>query len=82
MREIKLVSKNKTVMIDVQEIIKRNPSKILGSPSIKEIRISFNNVSNWFANGTSIVDILVDFPELNKNDHLAYVDVAANNSLI
>jgi uncharacterized protein (DUF433 family) len=82
MREIKLVSKNKIGMIDVQEMIKRNSSKILGSPCIKEIRISFNNVSNWFANGTSIVDILVDFPELNKNDHLVYVDFAANNSLI
>jgi uncharacterized protein (DUF433 family) len=82
MREIKLVSKNKTVMIDVQEIIKRNPSKILGSPSIKEIRISFNNVSNWFANGMSFDYILLDVPELNKNHHLAYVDFATKNSLI
>ncbi len=82
MREIKLVSKNKIVMIDVQEIIKRNPSKILGSPCIKEIRISFNDVLNWFANGMSIDEILVDFPELNKNDHLANVDFTSKNSLI
>ena len=71
MREIKLVSKNKIVMIDVQEILKRNPSKILGSPCIKEIRISFDDVSNWLANGMSIDDILLDFPELNENDILA-----------
>uniref|UniRef100_UPI00404BA116 DUF433 domain-containing protein n=2 Tax=Flavobacterium sp. TaxID=239 RepID=UPI00404BA116 len=82
MREIKLDLKNKIVMIDVQEIIKRNPSKILGSHCIKEIRISVYDVLNLLANEMTIKDIVADFPELNENDHLAYLNFATKNSLI
>lgn len=67
-----------TIMINYQEIIKRNPNKRFGKPCIRETRISVYDILNWLANEMTINDILTDFPELNEKDIFACLAYAAD----
>jgi len=59
------------------EYIEINPEKRFGKPIIIGTRISVYDVLSWFAEGMSINDIILDFPELNENQIRACLSYAA-----
>jgi len=52
-------------MINYQEHIEIKPEIRFGKPIIKGTRISVYDVLNWLANGMTINEIILDFPELS-----------------
>ena len=64
-------------MIDYNQYIEIIPEKRFGRPCIKGTRISVYNVLNWLANGMTMKEIIVDFPELNENQITACLSFAA-----
>ncbi len=63
--------------MNYQDYIEITPGKRSGKPCIKQTRITVYDVLAWLANGQSISDILVDFPELNQNQIQACLAYAA-----
>jgi uncharacterized protein (DUF433 family) len=64
-------------MINYRSVIKRNPNKRFGKPSVRETRITVFDVLGWLAAGMTYQEILNDFPELTMEDIkacLAYAD--------
>lgn len=49
-----------------------------GKPCIRGTRISVYDVLSWLASGMSIEEILVDFPELTKEQILACLGFSAD----
>jgi uncharacterized protein (DUF433 family) len=49
------------------EYIEINPEKRFGKPTIIGTRITVYDVLSWLAEGTSVNDIITDFPELNED---------------
>jgi len=48
------------------DYIEINPEKRFGRPILIGTRISVYDVLSWLSEGTSISDIISDFPELNE----------------
>jgi uncharacterized protein (DUF433 family) len=65
-------------MVDYRKIITIEPNKRSGKPCIRNMRITVGDILGWLATGMSHDDIIVDFPELNKEDILAALAYAAD----
>ncbi|MES2354578.1 MAG: DUF433 domain-containing protein [Pseudomonadota bacterium] len=65
-------------MVDYHEIISLKPGKRGGKPCIRGLRIAVHDVLGWLAIGMSIDEILIDYPELAKDDILACLAYAAD----
>jgi uncharacterized protein (DUF433 family) len=61
-----------------QEIITIEPGKRGGKPCIRGIRITVYDILDYLASGMTQLEILEDFPYLNKDDILACLSFAAN----
>lgn len=53
-------------MKNYQDHIEIKPEIRFGKPIIKGTRISVYDVLNWLANGMTINEIILDFPELSS----------------
>ena len=60
------------------EIITIDPQIRFGKPCIRGMRISVYDVLSWYASGMTEEEILVDYPELTKEDLLAVLAFAAD----
>ena len=61
--------------MNYQDFIEITPGKRSGKPCVKNTRITVYDVLGWLANGMSREEIIVDFPELTReqiNACLAY----------
>jgi uncharacterized protein (DUF433 family) len=65
-------------MIDYKEYITINSEVRFGKPIIIGTRISVFDVLNWLANGLTMKEIIIDFPELNENQIMACLSYAAD----
>lgn len=61
-----------------QEIITIEPGKRGGKPCIRGMRITVYDVLGMLAGGMTTEEVLVDFPELKKEDVLACLAFAAD----
>ena len=61
-----------------KEIITIEEGKRSGKPTIRNMRISVEDILNWLASGMSFDDILLDFPELVREDIIAALEFSAN----
>ena len=52
--------------MDIKQYIEISSETRFGKPIIKGTRISVTDVLNWMAHGMSKEEIILDFPELNK----------------
>ncbi len=64
--------------IDYRKFITIEPGKRSGKPCIRGMRITVYDVLEYLAGGMSIDEILVDFPELTRDDILACLAFAAD----
>ena len=60
------------------KVITIDPAVRSGKPCIRKTRITVTDVLEYLASGMSEVDILRDFPELNKTDIQACLAFAAD----
>jgi uncharacterized protein (DUF433 family) len=65
-------------MLDYKQYITINPEIRFGKPIIIGTRITVFDVLNWLANGMTIDEIILDFPELNENQIKACLSYAAD----
>jgi len=65
-------------MIDYKQYITINSEIRFGKPTIIGTRITVFDVLNWMANGMTINEIIVDFPELNETQIKACLSYAAD----
>ncbi len=63
--------------MNYQDHIEITPGKRSGKPCIKQTRITVYDVLGWLAQGQSVPEVLVDFPELNQNQIQACLAYAA-----
>ena len=63
--------------MNYQDHIEIIPGKRSGKPCIKQTRITVYDVLGWLAQGQSVSELLVDFPELNQNQIQACLAYAA-----
>jgi len=70
-----------TGSMNYQEIITRESGKRGGRPCVRGSRIAVSDVLGWLANGMSEQEILADFPELTREDILACLAFASDDSL-
>lgn len=68
-------------MFNYKKYIEIDASIRFGRPFLKGTRIAVDDVNNWLANGMSILEIISDFPELNKNQINACLQFNFNNIL-
>ncbi|MBQ11368.1 MAG: hypothetical protein CMJ45_07455 [Planctomyces sp.] len=66
--------------MDYQEIITTEPGKLGGKPSIRGLRISVFDILEYLGSGMSQDQVLMDFPDLSKEDIHACLEFAANTS--
>ena len=64
-------------MIDYHPIITMEPGKRSGKPCIRGLRVTVQDVLDWLASGMTTEDILLDYPELQRDDVLACLAYAA-----
>ncbi len=67
-------------MSDHRNIITIEPGKRGGEPCIRSMRITVGDVLGWLAADMSYDDILIDFPELTRDDIRACLAYAADSS--
>jgi uncharacterized protein (DUF433 family) len=65
-------------MLDYKHYITINPDIRFGKPIIIGTRITVFDVLNWLANGMTIDEIILDFPELNETQIKACLSYAAD----
>ena len=65
-------------MIDSKQYIAINSEIRFGKPTIIGTRINVFDVLNWLANGMTIDEIILVFPELNENHIKACLYYAAD----
>ena len=65
-------------MIDYRNYLSINPNIRFGKPCIKGTRISVYDVLSWFANGMTMEEIRLDFPELEDKQIRACLAYAAD----
>jgi uncharacterized protein (DUF433 family) len=63
--------------MNYKDRIEYNPSIILGKPIIKGTRIGVEQIIRKLAEGASINDILVSYPQLVEQDILASLNFAS-----
>ncbi|NGZ59460.1 MAG: hypothetical protein CV081_03010 [Nitrospira sp. LK265] len=61
-----------------QERITLDPSKRGGKPCIRGLRITVYDVLEYLASGMTEAEILVDFPDLTREDIRACLEFAAD----
>lgn len=61
-----------------KNIISVESGKKGGKPAIRNMRITVENILEWLALGMSFEDIILDFPELNKEDIIAALEFSAH----
>lgn len=64
-------------MIDCHTVITLEPGKRSAKPCIRGLRITVQDILNWLAYGMTLDDILIDYPELTREDILACLAYAA-----
>jgi uncharacterized protein (DUF433 family) len=67
------------------ENIVSNPDVLGGKPCIRGTRISIQLILEWLANGSSIDEIIKEFPQLNRlniQEALLYASELAKNELV
>lgn len=64
--------------MDYKKIITVEPGKRGGKPCIRNLRITVYDVLEYLASGMTIEQILIDFPELTREDILACLSYAAD----
>lgn len=67
-------------MINYRNIITIEPGKRGGKPCIRGMRITVGDVLGWLAAGMTDDQILVDYPELTKDDIRACLAYAADRT--
>ena len=63
-----------------EELLKRitiNPEICHGKPTIRGLRYPIDNMLELLASGMTIPDLLIDYPDLVKEDFLACLEYAA-----
>ena len=65
-----------------QNLISINPDIRFGKPTITGTRICVSEILSWLAQGMSMEEIILDFPELKKEDILAALAFATNRENI
>lgn len=65
-------------MIDYRDYISINPNIRFGKPCIIGTRITVYDVLSWFANGMTMEEIQIDFPELSNEQIRACFAFAAD----
>ncbi|TLV01065.1 DUF433 domain-containing protein [Dyadobacter luticola] len=61
-----------------KNIISIEEGKRSGKPCIREMRITVEDILRWLASGMSFEDILLDFPELTREDILIALEFSAD----
>jgi uncharacterized protein (DUF433 family) len=64
--------------MDYKEYIEIDSSVRFGRPCIKGTRISVYDVLGWLASGMTIDEILIDFPQLTREQILACLAYSAD----
>ncbi len=64
--------------MDYRNIITIEPGKRSGKPCIRGIRITVYDVLSYLASGMTQEEILIDFPDLTREDILACLSYAAD----
>ncbi len=64
--------------MNYQDYIEITPGKRSGKPRLKQTRISVYDVLGWLAQGLSMQDVLIDYPELNAEQIQACLAYAAD----
>ena len=64
--------------MDYKEFIEITPGKRFDKPCLKGTRISVYDVLSWLASGMSTEEIIVDFPQLTKQQILACLAYSAD----
>ncbi len=64
--------------MNYEDIITIEPGKLGGKPCIRGMRISVYDVLDYLGSGMSKEDVLIDFPDLTKEDVQACLKFAAN----
>lgn len=65
-------------MFIYKNIITIESGKRGGKPCIRDMRITVEDVLRWLASGMSFDDIIIDFPELTREDITTALEFAAN----
>ncbi|WP_064197421.1 MULTISPECIES: DUF433 domain-containing protein [Emticicia] len=63
-----------------KNIITVEAGKRNGKPCIRGMRITVEDILRWLASEMSFDEILLDFPELTKEDILAALEFSANRA--
>ncbi|MEI7582004.1 DUF433 domain-containing protein [Runella sp.] len=66
------------VMVIYKNIITVEAGKRGGKPCIRGMRITVEDILRWLASDMSFDDILMDFPELTREDLTAALEFSAN----
>lgn len=66
----KYILKGKFIM-NYSEVISIDPNIRFGKPVITGTRISVFDILGWLASGMTIEEIIIDFPQLSKEQILA-----------
>jgi uncharacterized protein (DUF433 family) len=61
-----------------KNIVTLEPGKRSGKPCIRGMRITVEDILRWLASGMSFEDILLDFPELTKEDITVALEFSAD----
>jgi uncharacterized protein (DUF433 family) len=69
-------------MANYRDIIRINPGKRFGKPCIRDTRITVYDVLGWLSADMTYEEILVDFPELTRQDILACLSFASQRERI
>ena len=64
--------------MDYTKIITIEPGKRSGKPCIRGMRITVQDVLEYLASGMTVDEVLLDFPELTKDDIRACLAFAAD----
>ncbi|MET0377414.1 MAG: DUF433 domain-containing protein [Spongiibacteraceae bacterium] len=67
-------------MMDYKSYITLEPGKRGGKACIRGLRITVQDVLGWLALGMSPDEIILDYPELTREDILACLAFAADNA--
>ena len=67
--------------MDYRKIITIEPGKRGGKPCIRGLRMTVGDVLQYMAGGMTIDEILVDFPDLTREDILACLAYAADREM-
>jgi len=65
-------------MNDYSKYITINPERRGGQPCIRDLRITVHDIISYLAAGMTVTEILMDFPQLTRNDVLAALAYCAD----